>query len=121
MLAVGPATPAEWALAAALGWMALWVAVLARRRRLTIGVLAGLAAAAATLGALERRRRDRPLAVVVTAASAIRVAPYGSATATTTLDAGAALEVAGRYGRWLEVRRHDGVRGWVLDSDVVRL
>jgi len=121
LLAVGPATPAEWALAAALGWMALWVAVLARRRRLTIGVLAGLAAAAATLGALERRRRDRPLAVVVTAASAIRVAPYGSATATTTLDAGAALEVAGRYGRWLEVRRHDGVRGWVLDSDVVRL
>ena len=51
----------------------------------------------------------------------MRVAPYGSASATTTLDAGAALEIAGSYARWLEVRRDDGVRGWVLSDEVVRL
>src|SRR6266566_64583 len=118
---VGPGTPGEWALLAGVVWMALWAAVLTHRRRATIGTLALVAAAAATLGVAESRRRERPLAVVVSPATAVRVAPYGSASATTTLDAGAALEVAGQYGPWLAVRRDDGVRGWVLGSDLVRL
>jgi hypothetical protein len=29
--------------------------------------------------------------------------------------------VGRRYGRWLEVRRPDGMRGWVLASEVVPL
>ena len=39
---------------------------------------------------------------------------------TATVDAGAALLVSGRYGRWLAVRRDDGVHGWLLSAEVVR-
>jgi tetratricopeptide (TPR) repeat protein len=121
LLAVGPATPAELALAAALAWAALWAAVIARRRRGVLVTLAVLTAGAAVWGAVEASRRARPVAVVVASGTAVRVAPYGTASANATVDAGAALLMVGRYGRWLEVRRGDDVHGWVLDSDVVPL
>jgi tetratricopeptide (TPR) repeat protein len=121
LLAVGPATPTEWALAAALAWVGLWVAVIIRRRRAVLLTLAGLAVTAAALGAVESSRRNRPVAVVIGSGTAVRVAPYGSASANATVEAGAALLVAGQYGRWLEVRRGDGVHGWVLGSEVVPL
>ena len=53
--------------------------------------------------------------------TAVRVAPYGQASAAATVEAGAALLIERRYGDWLAVRRGDGVRGWVLGSEVVRL
>jgi tetratricopeptide (TPR) repeat protein len=121
LLAVGPATPGELALAAALGWAGLWAAVIARRRRGVLLTLAGLTAGAAAWGAVEASRRTRPVAVVVGSGTAVRVAPYGTASANATVDAGAALLVVGRYGRWLEVRRRDDVHGWVLGSEVVPL
>jgi hypothetical protein len=121
VLAVGPATPAELALAAALAWAGLWAAVIARRRRGVLLTLAVLTAGAAVWGALEASRRTRPVAVVVASGTAVRVAPYWTASANATVDAGAALLMVGRYGRWLEVRRGDDVHGWVLDSDVVPL
>jgi hypothetical protein len=121
LLAVGPATPTEWALAAALAWVGLWAAVIARRRRAVLVTLAGLAAGAAALGSVESSRRSRPVAVVIGPGTAVRVAPYGSANANATVDAGAALVVVGRYGRWLEVRRSDGVHGWVLGAEVASL
>jgi hypothetical protein len=121
LLAVGWATPGEFALAAGLGWMILWGAILSRRRPITLGVWALLTVAAGVSGARESRRQARPVAVVVTPAAPIRAAPYGSASAGTTLAMGAAVEVTDRYGRWIEVRRDDGVRGWVLDTEVVRL
>jgi hypothetical protein len=121
LLTVGPATPAEWALAAALAWVGLWVAVIARRRCGVLLTLAGLAAGAAALGAVESAHRSRAVAVVVGSGTAVRVAPYGSANANATVDAGAALLLVGQYGRWLEVRRSDGVHGWVLGSEVVPL
>jgi len=99
----------------------LWGAILSRRRPITIGVWAALTIAAAGAGAREWRRQQRPVAVVVVPAAPIRAAPYGSASAGTTLATGAAIEVTARYGRWMEVRRADGVRGWVLDTEVVRL
>jgi tetratricopeptide (TPR) repeat protein len=121
LLAVGPATPGEWALAVALAWATFWAAVIARRRRAVLVTLAGLTVAATAFGAVESSRRSRPVAVVVASGTAVRVAPYGSASPNATVDAGAALLVVGRYGRWLEVRRRDGVHGWVLGSDVVPL
>jgi hypothetical protein len=121
LLAVGPATPAEWTLAAALAWTALWTAVIARRRRGVLLTLAGVTAGAAALGAAESSRRSQPVAVVVGSGTAVRVAPYGTAGANATVDAGAALLVVGQYGRWLEVRRGDGVHGWVLGTEVVPL
>jgi len=121
LLATGVATPAEWALAAAVLWVVLWGAVMARARR---GVVAGLAALVLGAGGLAWRaaaRRTQPLAIIVASGTPVRVAPYGAASPATALQAGAALLVVRHYGAWLEVRRVDGVRGWVLASEVVRL
>ena len=120
LIAVGFATPAEWALGAGLSWVAVWVAVALRARRGVVGALLAATLAAAILGVREARRRALPVVVVVNPGTSVRVAPYGSASASSTVDAGAALLVVGRYGRWLSVRRDDGVRGWVLGAEVVR-
>lgn len=121
LLAVGPATPGEWALTVAVAWAALWAAVIARRRRVVLITLAGFTAIAIVFGAVEASRRSRPVVIVIAPGTAVRVAPYGSASPNATVDAGAALLAVGRYGRWIEVRRRDGIHGWVLDSDVARL
>ncbi len=81
----------------------------------------GLVVGAAVVGGLEVRRRARPVAVVVAPATPVRVAPYGGASAATILEAGAALLVTRPYGPWVEVRRQDGVAGWVLAREIVRL
>ncbi len=121
LLAVGLATPAEcWLLAGAL-WITAWVLVLLGRRRLVPGAMAALTVAVVVLGAVEWRRRARPVAVVVAAGTAVRVAPYGVASAASSVDAGAALVVEDQYGRWLEVRRADGIHGWLLATEVVQL
>jgi hypothetical protein len=120
LLAVGVATPAEWALVAAACWVALWVAIALNARRILAITALVVMLLAVTFGAVEARRRARPVVVVVNPGTPVRVAPYGSASAGATVDAGAALLVGGRYGRWLAVRRDDGVHGWVLGSEVVR-
>ena len=121
LLAAGVATPAEWALAAAALWLALWSAVIARARRSAVVGLAALGLVAGGLAWREAARRARPLAIVVDSGTPVRVAPYGAASPATALQAGAALLVMRRYGAWLEVWRADGVRGWVLASEVVPL
>ena len=121
LLATGVATPAEWALAAAALWLALWSAVIARARRSAVVGLAALGLVAGGLAWREAARRARPLAIVVDSGTPVRVAPYGAASPATALQAGAALLVMRRYGAWLEVWRADGVRGWVLASEVVPL
>jgi len=121
LLATGVATPAEWALAAAVLWLAMWSAVMARARRSAVVGLAALGLVAGGLAWREAARRARPLAIVVDSGTPVRVAPYGAASPATALQAGAALLVMRRYGAWLEVWRADGVRGWVLASEVVPL
>jgi tetratricopeptide (TPR) repeat protein len=120
LVASGVATPPEWALAAAGLWVALWGAVGGRRRRGAVLGLAALLLATVGLGAAESWRRVQPLAIVINRGTAVRVAPYGGASAGATVDAGGALLVARRYGAWLEVHRADGIRGWVLATEVVR-
>jgi hypothetical protein len=120
LLTVGPATPAEWGIVAFAAWIVLWLGVW-RRRRLVIAVAAGCAAGALALGGAEWRRRARPMAVVVVADATVRSAPHGTATPTGNLAGGAAVLLGPRYGRWVEVRRGDGVAGWLRDVDVVRL
>jgi oxygen tolerance protein BatD len=122
LLAVGAGTPAEWGLAAAVCWIVFWAA-LARQRRpraLLLGLAVSVAAAAAQTGR-EALRRRQPLAVVVNPRTPVLVAPYGGASAVATLEAGAALLVERRQGGWLEVARGDGVRGWLLEREAVRL
>jgi len=121
LLAVGSATPGELALVAALGWVALWIAVAARRRRAILLTLTLGTTVAAGLTAREALRRARPVVITVNPTTAVRVAPYGSASPAATVAGGAALIVERVYGPWLELRRDDGVRGWVLATEVQRL
>ena len=121
LLAPGLATPGEWALVAVLLWTAAWLAVATRRRRTVVLGLAMLIAVATTLSVLEGLRRARPLAIVLNPATPVRAAPYGNASAASTVEAGAALLIERRYGSWLEVRRADGIRGWVLSTEVAPL
>ncbi|HEU5261427.1 MAG TPA: BatD family protein [Gemmatimonadales bacterium] len=121
LLAVGPVTPAEWALVAAVAWLALWTAVVARWRRSVLLGFALVTAVTAGLAVREWQHRRRGVAVVVNAGTPVRVAPYGEASAATRVEPGAALLVERSYGAWLEVRRRDGVHGWVLASEVVGL
>src|SRR5437870_1352172 len=120
LLTTGLATPGEWALGAGLCWVALWIAVAARRRRTVVLGLSLVTVAAAGLAAREVLRRAEPLAIVLNAATPVRVAPYGGASPASMVEAGAALLVDRRYGAWLEVHRADGVRGWVLAAEVSR-
>ena len=126
LLTVGWATPAEWALVAGAAWALLWLLVLSggaggRRHAMVMVVLGAVALAATALGVTERQRRERSLVVIVAGDVPVRAAPYGGASAAATVRAGAALLVGRRYGRWVEVRRPDGMRGWVLVGEIVGL
>ena len=91
------------------------------RRRVVLATVALATAATVGLGVREALRRGQPIAIVVHPATSVRVAPYGSASAAATVEAGAALLVDRAFGGWLEVHRQDGVRGWVLAAEVTRL
>ncbi|HET7790124.1 MAG TPA: BatD family protein [Gemmatimonadales bacterium] len=123
LLAVGPATPAEWALVAAALWVLAWILALRRGRRWGPAIAFAATLAAAWAGVAEWRRRAAPVAVIAAPGTPVRVAPYGAASAASSLDAGAAILVENTYaqGRWLEVRRADGIHGWVLAAEVIRL
>ena len=126
LLAVGLATPAEWTLVGGAAWVLLWLLALGaggrtRRQTVLMGALGAVALGAAALGGAEWQRRGRAVAVVVATEAPVRAAPYGGASAAATVHAGAALIVGRRYGRWVEVRRPDGVRGWVLAGEIVPL
>ena len=120
LLRAGPLTAVEWLVAAGGAWVAVWVVVAVGRRRWPAVVLLLAACTAAAAATLEWRRGARPVAVVVNPGTPVRAAPHGSAAATTTLEAGAAVLAGRRHGRWVEVRRSDGVRGWLLDAELVR-
>lgn len=119
LLEVGWATPAEWAIVGTGAWLLLWLAVgLGVRRRLVLGVFTGVAIAAGVMGALEWKRRARPVVVVIADAAPVRAAPYGGASSATTIPAGGALLKGRTYGPWLEVHRQDGIHGWVLGGEI---
>jgi hypothetical protein len=122
LLSVGWATPAEWGLVAAGGWVLLWLAVaVGSRRRVVLALFGAVAIAASVFGVLEWRRRDQPVAVVVADAAPVRAAPYGGASAAATVPAGGALLVGRGYGPWVEVHRSDGIHGWVLGGEIAGL
>src|SRR5947208_5813290 len=67
LLATGLATPGEWALGAAAGWVGLWLAVAARRRGIALLLLALATAACGGLALREWRHRAWPVAVIASA------------------------------------------------------
>lgn len=123
LLTVGPLTPGECGLLAAVFWIACWAAVLITRRRVVAVVLGVAALAAAAFGQIERQRRARPVGVIVSPATPVRAAPYGSASASIVLEPGVAVLVEDQFngGQWVRVRRPDGVNGWVQAGQVARL
>lgn len=123
LLAVGPVTPGECWLVAGAGWFAAWLVWLAWRRRLAVLLPVALALTALVMGQMERQRRLRPVAVVVAPGAPVRVAPYGSASATIVLPPGAAVLEIARFagGTWVRIARRDGVDGWVEAARVVPL
>jgi hypothetical protein len=122
LLRVGWATPAEWAIVGAMGWVVLWFAVaLGTRRRVVLALLAAVVISSAILGAIEWRRRDLPVVVVTADAAPVRTAPYGGASAAATISAGGALLAGRSYGPWREVHRKDGIHGWVLGEEIAGL
>ena len=125
LLDVGYLTPGEWWIVAAVLWIAGWGVLIVSRNahRITGASFGTLALTAAVLGAFEQRHEDRPLVVVASPRTPVRAAPYGPSSASLVLEPGAAAEVVDTFagGRWLRIRRGDGVNGWVLASQVVRL
>jgi len=119
LLQVGWATPAEWGLVAAAGWILLWLMIaFGARRRAVLAVFGAVASAAFVLGAIEWRRRDQPIAVVIAETAPVRAAPYGGASAAASIPAGGALLLGRSYGAWVEVHRSDGIHGWVLGGEI---
>ncbi len=119
LLQVGWATPAEWGLLAAAGWLLLWLVIaFGARRRAVLAVFGAVAIAAFVLGAIEWRRRDQPIAVVTAETAPVRAAPYGGASAAASIPAGGALLQGRSYGPWVEVHRPDGIHGWVLGAEI---
>jgi hypothetical protein len=125
LLDVGYLTPGEWWIVAAALWVVCWGVLIVSRgaQRITGASFGTLALTAAVLGAFEQRHDDRPLVVIASPRTPVRAAPYGPSSASLVLESGAAAEVVDTFagGRWLRIRRGDGVNGWVLANQVVRL
>ena len=121
LLSVGLLTPWEWVLVAGAAWVLAWGSLGLRRRRLSFGLLVLVAASAAAAGGFERWRERRPIVVVVSSSAPVRSAPFGEASAGSSLPPGAAALAVASYGGWVEIARPDGVRGWVLETEVMRL
>jgi hypothetical protein len=124
LLQVGWATPAEWGLIGAGGWLVVWLLVaVGGRRRALIALFGAVAIGASVLGAIEWRRRGQAVAVVVAdgGGAPVRAAPYGGASAAATVQPGGALLMGRRYGPWVEVHRTDGIHGWVLGEEIAGL
>ncbi len=123
LFVVGALTPAECWLLAAVCWLLGWIVWGRFRWRTVAAVCTALVVAAIVLGRLEWSRRRRPVAVVVEAGTAVRAAPYGGAGASAVLEPGAAVLIVDEFagGRWVRVSRSDGINGWVLAGQVVRL
>jgi len=120
LLSTGLLTRWEWAVFAGVVWVLWWASLLMRRRRLSL--LLGVVVLTATgFGGYEWWRLSRPVVVVVEAPAPVRSAPFGEATAASSLPAGSAALVVQTYGGWVQVARPDGVHGWILESEVMRL
>lgn len=122
LLRVGWATPAEWAILGAAGWVVLWFAVaVGTRRRVVLAVPTAVVIASGVLGAIEWWRHAQPVVVVTSDTAPVRAAPYGGASAASAVPAGGALLAGRSYGQWREVHRKDGIHGWVLGEEIAGL
>ena len=117
---VSPVTPPEALLLASVMWVLGWLSVAARvPQRLSLAVLT-LALVAAGYGVAVKHRYASPLAFVLRDHTPLRMAPYGPAPSSMSLDRASAVQVEREEGEWVLVSR-DGGRGWVLGSEIIGL
>lgn len=123
LFVVGPLTPGECWLIVAACWVVGWLVGAMFRRQIVVGAMTVVAIVAIVLGRQESARRALPVAIVVDAGTPVRAAPYGGASASAVLEPGAAVLVVDQFagGRWVRVRRTDGISGWVQSGQVARL
>jgi tetratricopeptide (TPR) repeat protein len=127
----GRATGDELAVAASACWWAVWVLLalrlLAPRLRLGLGRAAAVAAAAYLLIAgsfglrlAETDLRDTAI-VIAPGGTSVRFEPSATGTEHFAAAAGTPLDITEQRDEWLQVRRRDGLRGWVPRAAVERL
>lgn len=117
---VAPVTPVEAFAAAALLWLVAWVAWGLGARLRWPTAMATLALVAAGYGYVVGQRYTRPVALVMSSRTALRVAPYGPAAAALELEEGAPVRIEREQGAWVLVSEGTE-RGWLLRAEVVRL
>ncbi len=120
LLWVGPLTPDEALSLAIALWLVGSLILPARRLRpIALGVLVA-AIAAAGYGVWALRRYQSPVAVTLGTETALREAPYGSASAPRQVGEGTAVRIEATRPGWYLVA-YAGARGWVLRGEVLRL
>lgn len=117
---VAPVTPVEAFALAAVLWLVVWLVWAARARVRWGALLATLALLAAGYGFAVQQRYVRPVALVMSSHTPLRVAPYGPAPAEFQLEEGAPVRIEREEGAWVLV--NEGTeRGWLLRTEVVRI
>ena len=120
MMWISIVTPAE-ALALGIGcWLLGWLMFALGKRNMMTGGVVLAAVLFAGYGLFVGSSYDSKVAVVLTAATPLRSAPYGVAEAMNSLDGGTAVKVTDAEGPWLLVRRGNS-EGWLLSTEVERL
>ncbi len=117
---VAPVTPVEAFALATVLWLVVWLVWAARARVRWSVLLVTFALVVAGYGFAVRQRYARPVALVMSSQTPLRVAPYGPAPAEFQLEEGAPVRIEREEGAWVLV--NEGTeRGWLLRTEVVRL
>lgn len=112
-----PVTPAEAFMLSALAWVAAWILLAFKRRTRWTWMLGTVAVGVALYGAALVRSYERPVALVLHAATPLREAPYGPAPSDVQLDEASVVLVRRSWGAWRLVRAGER-EGWVLANDL---
>jgi hypothetical protein len=87
-------------------------------RYLILTLLLGVALT--TYGGYVAHRYAQPVALILEAETPLREAPYGTASAATSLEQASMVRIESRWGFWTLVS-HGAFRGWVRSSEMVTL
>jgi hypothetical protein len=113
-----PITPGEAFLLALTLWIVAWLLIGVRARKRVFVPALVLSLLCAGFGWYVTRQYNRPVALMQSEASGIRVAPYGSARIFRALEPGSAVLVNRIEGQWVLVGR-GGEQGWVRREEIV--
>jgi len=113
-------TPGEVLAVAGVLWVLAWILAAFRRPLRHVIPMFLVAVIVAVLGYSKAREFHRPLALVLHTNTALRVAPFASASTRRSMNDGTTVEVLRRYAGWVLVRRGNE-EGWLQRSEIVPL